>query len=109
MYDAVVPKSDLGPQVYLDFGSAVPFLSVSGMRETIRQLLELTPTTKLMYASDAHSIPELYYLGAKWGRQLLGEVLSQAVIDSDITVPEAEIIATAILRDNALSLYQSNP
>lgn len=97
------------PQVYLDFGLAVPFLSVSGMRETIRQLLELTPTTKLMYASDAHSIPELYYLGAKWGRQLLGEVLSQAVIDSDITVPEAEIIAAAILRENALSLYQSNP
>jgi uncharacterized protein len=97
------------PQVYLDFGLAVPFLSVSGMRDTIRQLLELTPTTKLMYASDAHSIPELYYLGAKWGRQLLGEVLSQAVIDSDITVPEAEIIAAAILRENALSLYQSNP
>ncbi|OKH48836.1 amidohydrolase [Calothrix sp. HK-06] len=97
------------PQVYLDFGLAVPFLSVSGMRETIRQLLELTPTTKLMYASDAHSIPELYYLGAKWGRQLLGQVLGQAVIDSDITVPEAEIIAAAILRENALSLYQSNP
>lgn len=97
------------PQVYLDFGLAVPFLSVSGMRETIRQLLELTPTSKLMYASDAHSIPELYYLGAKWGRQLLGEVLSQAVIDSDITVPEASAIAAAILRENALSLYQSNP
>lgn len=96
------------PQVYLDFGLAIPFLSVSGMRETIKQLLELTPTTKLMYASDAHSIPELYYLGAKWGRQLLGEVLEQAVIDSDITVSEAEIIAAAILRENALSLYQSN-
>ncbi|WP_427159397.1 amidohydrolase family protein [Aliinostoc sp. HNIBRCY26] len=95
------------PQVYVDFGLAVPFLSVSGMREAIRQLLELTPTTKLMYASDAHSIPELYYLGAKWGRQLLKEVLEQAVIDSDITVAEAEAIAIAILRENALSLYQS--
>ncbi|MHC5671735.1 amidohydrolase family protein, partial [Nostoc sp.] len=88
------------PQVYLDFGLAVPFLSVSGMREVIRQLLELTPTTKLMYSSDAHSIPELYYLGAKWGRQLLGEVLEQAIADSDITVTEAEAIAVAILREN---------
>ncbi len=95
------------PQVYVDFGLAIPFLSVSGMREAIRQLLELTPTTKLMYASDAHSIPELYYLGAKWGRQLLKEVLEQAVIDSDITVAEAEAIAMGILRENALSLYQS--
>ncbi|MEH1911457.1 amidohydrolase family protein [Nostoc sp.] len=97
------------PQVYLDFGLAVPFLSVSGMREVIRQLLELTPTTKLMYSSDAHSIPELYYLGAKWGRQLLGEVLEQAIADSDITVTEAEAIAVAILRENALVLYQSAP
>ncbi|MEA5621978.1 amidohydrolase family protein [Nostoc sp. UHCC 0251] len=97
------------PQVYLDFGLAVPFLSVSGMREVIRQLLELTPTTKLMYSSDAHSIPELYYLGAKWGRQLLGEVLEQAIADSDITVAQAEAIAVAILRENALLLYQSAP
>lgn len=93
------------PQVYLDFGLAVPFLSVSGMRNVIRQLLELTPTTKLMYSSDAHSIPELYYLGAKWGRQLLGEVLDQAIKDTDITVQEAEEIALGILRENALSLY----
>ncbi|OUL34015.1 amidohydrolase [Nostoc sp. T09] len=93
------------PQVYLDFGLAVPSLSVSGMREAIRQLLELAPTSKLMYSSDAHSIPELYYLGAKWGRQLLAEVLDQAIQDSDLTVNEAEAIATAILRENALSLY----
>jgi uncharacterized protein len=93
------------PQVYLDFGLAVPSLSVSGMREAIRQLLELTPTTKLMYSSDAHSIPELYYLAAKWGRQLLAEVLDQAIEDSDLSVNEAEAIATAILRENALSLY----
>ncbi|MBN3892281.1 MAG: amidohydrolase family protein [Nostoc sp. JL31] len=95
------------PQVYLDFGLAIPFLSVSGMREAIRQMLELTPTTKLMYSSDAHSIPELYYLGAKWGRQVLGEVLEQAITDSDITVAEAETISVAILRGNALVLYQS--
>jgi predicted TIM-barrel fold metal-dependent hydrolase len=93
------------PQVYLDFGLAVPFLSVSGMRNTIRQLLELIPTTKLMYSSDAHSIPELYYLGAKWGRQLLGEVLDAAIKDTDITVKEAEEIAVGILRENALNLY----
>lgn len=93
------------PQVYLDFGLAVPFLSVSGMRNTIRQLLELIPTTKLMYSSDAHSIPDLYYLGTKWGRQLLGEVLDEAIKDTDINVKEAEEIALGILRENALNLY----
>ena len=73
------------PQVYLDFGLAVPFLSVAGMRSTLQQLLELAPTSKLMYSSDAHNIPELYYLGAKWGREVLGQVLDEAVKDSDLT------------------------
>ncbi|MBF2007463.1 MAG: amidohydrolase family protein [Chlorogloeopsis fritschii C42_A2020_084] len=95
------------PQVYLDFGLAIPFLSVSGMRAALRQLLELTPSSKVMYSSDAHSIPELYYLGAKWGRQILAEVLEEAIRDCDLTANEADDIAVAILRKNALALYQS--
>ena len=76
------------------------------MRNTLRQLLELAPTSKLMYSSDAKFIPELYYLAAKWGRKIVREVLEQAIADSELTVKEAETIAIAILRQNALSLYQ---
>jgi predicted TIM-barrel fold metal-dependent hydrolase len=93
------------PQVYLDFGLAVPFLSVAGMRSTVQKSLELAPTSKLMYSSDAHNIPELYYLGAKWGREVLGQVLDDAVKDSDLTAKEVESVATAILRENARALY----
>jgi predicted TIM-barrel fold metal-dependent hydrolase len=92
-------------QVYLDFGLAIPLLSLSGMRETVRMLLELAPTSKLMYSSDAHFIPELYYLGAKWGREVLGYVLEQALQDADVTAREAEAIAAAVLRENARVLY----
>lgn len=93
------------PQVYLDFGLAVPFLSFSGMRNTLRQLLELAPTNKIMYSSDAKFIPELYYLAAKWGRQILAEVLDEAIASGELTATEAETIAIAILRQNALDLY----
>jgi len=93
------------PQVYLDFGLAVPFLSVAGMRSTLQQLLELAPTSKLMYSSDAHNIPELYYLGAKWGREVLGQVLDEAVKDSDLTAKEAQSVARAILCENARALH----
>ena len=102
------------PQVYLDFGLAVPFLSFSGMRNTLRQLLELAPTSKIMYSSDAKFIPELYYLAAKWGRQIVAEVLDEAIsfagarsaiADGELTATEAETIAIAILRQNALDLY----
>lgn len=94
------------PQVYLDFGLAVPFLSVAGMRSTVQQLLELAPTSKLMYSSDAHNLPELYYLGAKWGREILGQVLDIAIKDGDLTAKEAESVATAILFENARNLHQ---
>jgi predicted TIM-barrel fold metal-dependent hydrolase len=94
------------PQVYLDVGLAVPFLSVAGMRETVGMLLELAPTSKLMYSSDAHFIPELYYLGAKWGRESLGNVLEQGLREGDLIAKEAEEIAIAILHNNARQLYQ---
>lgn len=94
------------PQVYVDYGLAVPFLSVAGMREAVGALLELAPTTKLLYASDAHLFPELYYLGARWGRAVLGQVLQEAVHDGDLAPAEAEEAALRILRGNALELYR---
>lgn len=94
------------PQVYVDFGLAVPMLSVAGMRDAVQQLLELAPATKILYSSDAHMIPELYYLGAKWGRQVLGDVLERAVKDADLTIREAENVAAKVLRENAIALYR---
>lgn len=94
------------PQVYLDFGLAVPFLSLSGMKHTLQSLLELSPISKLVYSSDAHLIPELYYLGAKWGREILGQVLEQAIGDGDLSVSEAEAAANAILWQNTQTLYR---
>jgi uncharacterized protein len=91
--------------VYLDCGLAVPYLSVAGMRSVLRQLLELAPTTKVLFSSDAHGIPELFYLGAKWGREALGFVLDEAIRDGDLVASEAEDVAVAILRENARALY----
>src|SRR5262249_10882932 len=94
------------PHVYLDTGLAVPFLSVAGMRQAVATLLELAPAGKVLYSSDAHFIPELYYLAAKWGRQVLGEALDGAVRDGDLTAGEAEAVAGGVLRDNARRLYR---
>ncbi|MGJ3246207.1 MAG: amidohydrolase family protein [Elainellaceae cyanobacterium] len=94
------------PNVYVDFGLAIPFLSVVGMRQAISMLLELSPTSKIMYSSDAHMIPDLFYLGAKWGRTALGQVLDQAIGDRDLTAQEADDVAIAILQQNARHLYR---
>jgi predicted TIM-barrel fold metal-dependent hydrolase len=93
------------PKVHVDFGLAVPFLSIGGMKRVVRELLELAPVTKIMYSSDAHIIPELFYLGAKWGRAVLADVLEEAVRDSDLSAAEADRVAEAILGGNARRLY----
>ncbi|MCE7873641.1 amidohydrolase [bacterium CPR1] len=95
------------PNVYLDFGLAVPFLSVRGMVEAVAMLLELGPLSKLTWSSDASRISELFYLGALWGRRVLGQVLEQAMRDGDLSAGQAEQAARDILRGNAAKLYSS--
>ncbi|MFQ5858878.1 MAG: amidohydrolase family protein [Anaerolineae bacterium] len=93
------------PNVHIDLGLAIPFLSVAGMRFVVRAFLELTPLSKIIFSTDAHLIAELFYLGALWGRRILAEVLEEAVRDGDLTTREAERAAELILRRNAIKLY----
>lgn len=94
------------PQVYLDLGLAIPFLSRSGMRFATSAALELAPWCKVLFSTDAHLIPELFYLGAIEGRRIVGEALADCVRDGDLTAAEAETAGEAILRSNALALYR---
>jgi uncharacterized protein len=84
--------------VWFDVSLTIPH--VSRPAEALREALELAPVSKLLYASDAARAPELYYLAAKWWREALAEVLSEAVPPD-----EAEHDGRAILRENALALY----
>lgn len=93
------------PNAYVDLGLAIPFLSRAGMAAVVRAFLELTPISKILFSTDAHLIPELFYLGARWGRRILGEVLAATVADGDLTAAEAEAAAEAILHRNAQMLY----
>ena len=93
------------PGAYLDLSLSIPFLSQHGMRTHVHEALHLSPLSKLLFATDASRTPELFYLGARWGRRMLGEVLSDTVRVGDLTVNEAEDAAVMILRGNALALY----
>ncbi len=93
------------PRVYLDIGLAFPLLSTGGMERTLGALFELSPTSKIMYSSDAHHIPELYYLAARCARGALGRMLDRAIRAGDLTAAEAERVAGDVLRGNAARLY----
>ncbi|TMJ96958.1 MAG: hypothetical protein E6G67_03765 [Actinobacteria bacterium] len=85
--------------VFFDVSLTIPH--VARPAEMVREALELAPVSKLLYASDAARTPELYYLGARWSREGLAEVLEKA-----LPATEAEEAGRRILRENALELYR---
>ncbi|KAJ3690451.1 hypothetical protein LUZ61_019615 [Rhynchospora tenuis] len=95
-------------QVYLDFGMAAPKITVQGMISSLKDLLELAPTKKVMFSTDGYAFPETFYLGAKRSRDVVFNVLSDACGDGDLTIEEALEAVKDIFRENALRLYKLN-
>jgi hypothetical protein len=85
--------------VFLDLSLTIPH--VARPKEALAESLELAPISKLLYASDAASTPELYLLAAVWSRDALAAVLPEL-----LAADEVEAAARMILRDNALALYR---
>ncbi|XP_020210637.1 protein fluG [Cajanus cajan] len=93
-------------QVYLDFGLAIPKLSVHGMISSMKELLELAPINKMMFSTDGCAFPETFYLGAKKSREVVFSVLRDACIDGDLSIPEAVEAAKDIFARNAIHFYK---
>jgi len=92
--------------VYTDLSLAIPF-AVSETDLLLTQLLGLAPTSKLLYASDGFSVPELFWLGAKVVRAGLERVLGLQVDRGILSVAEAYKTAEQILFRNSERLYLS--
>lgn len=95
------------PNVYLDVSLAIP-LAVSGSRRYVAQALELAPASKLLFATDAHTIPELYWAGAAAWRDAVAEVLEDLRGTGLLTVAEATEWAELIFFRNSLRVYQTS-
>nr|GEV68487.1 protein FluG [Tanacetum cinerariifolium] len=93
-------------QVNLDFGLAVPKLSVHGMISSVKELLELAPLKKVMFSTDGVAFPEAFYLGAKRAREVVFSVLRDACNEGDLSIPEALEAVTDIFAENANKFYK---
>ena len=90
--------------VYADVGLAVPYLAAE-IPTILRQLLALTPTSKVVFSSDASSVPDLFWLAARWGRWGLGVVLQELVDLGALSTDEALGAARQVLGANAARIY----
>jgi predicted TIM-barrel fold metal-dependent hydrolase len=92
------------PHVWLDLSLAVPF-ATTGIPAMLREVLGMAPFSKVLFATDAFTMPEIFWLAARWGRWGLSRVLSEFVTEGFLTPTEAWQAAEAILGGNARGLY----
>jgi hypothetical protein len=90
--------------VYADVGLAIPHLAAE-IPSLLRQLLGLTPSSKIVYSSDASQIPELFWLAARWARRGLGVVLEELTAVGALDDGEALAIGRQLLGGNAARIY----
>lgn len=90
--------------VYLDLSLAIPY-ALPLAPDLLARALSLAPTTKVLYGSDAHGIPDLYYLAALHFRRALATFLDDLLARDAITASQADAIAIRLLADNARRCY----
>ena len=91
---------------WLDIGEVFPMLSRDGEESVLRQALELTPSSKILWSTDGHFYPETYYLANRQFRDTLERVLGGYVAAGDLTIAQAIDVAVDILFWNSNALYR---
>jgi len=86
-------------------GLSIPYLSRAGMRSVFEQLLELGPMRKCLYSSDAHFIPEWFYLSEKWAKITVQNTLQKMRSEGEISERFAIDAYIGIFNRNASELY----
>lgn len=98
----------LFPHVYLDVSLALGYVGASAAT-VLAETLELAPFHKLLYASDAFGLAELYLVGAAVFRQAMDTVLSGFVNRGDWSHADVARVARMVGVDNAVRLYGLPP
>lgn len=88
------------PGVYMDLSLAFPLAGADAGR-ALREALGLCPWTKLLYATDASRIPELYFVAAQLEREALAGALAE-ILDFGAAMAAGR----QVLVENARALYR---
>ena len=92
------------PHVYVDLSLTLPLIGHRGP-DLVLEAWDLAPTTKLLFATDASRLAEMFYLGARWWRDALAGALGRLVEDGTVDGATALRWAELILAGTARQLY----
>lgn len=94
------------PHVYFDLSYTIPFVDKLEMLAFTRQALGVAPASKLLFSTDGIHIPEMHWVGAMRGRNVIGQVLNEMIAEEEIDEEQAYRIAELLLHDTAYEVYQ---
>jgi uncharacterized protein len=94
--------------VYMDLSLTLPLAGLDGKR-AMREALGLCPWTKLLYASDASRLPEIYFVGAALHREALAGAFGEFVDWGILTHDQAVAAGVEVLSGNARQVYRIEP
>ena len=92
------------PNVYLDISLQNPFTG-HGVERIISQVLELAPFDKVMYGSDAFTVPEMNWMGVKLFIDCFERVLNDWIEKDYMSYEKAKYIGEMILYRNFEKAY----
>lgn len=95
------------PNVYMDLSLQNPFTG-HGVERIISQVLELAPFDKVMYGSDAFTVPEMNWFGVKLFKDCFERVLNDWVKRDYMDAEQARYIGEMILYKNFETAYKVN-
>jgi predicted TIM-barrel fold metal-dependent hydrolase len=95
------------PNVFLDFSLTIPFLNPLS-HGRLKEILEIAPSSKVMYGSDGFNIPEIFWFSAKVGKKVLEKCFRTFAEEKLFDQDEINQKARQILYENATELYRLN-
>jgi hypothetical protein len=96
------------PDVYMDLSLTIPMAGLEGNR-AMREVFGLCPWSKLLYASDATRLPEVYFVAAQAHREALAEAFGELVERRVLSRDVASSAGRQVLAGNARSVYRLPP
>ncbi|KAF3318808.1 hypothetical protein TWF173_005220 [Orbilia oligospora] len=91
--------------VYLDFGLVFPTVSQEGQESIVKQVLELTPSSKAMWSTDGHHYGETYYLAQKQVREVFKTVMREIYGKGNVSLRNISNIVTDLFFNTSNRLY----
>lgn len=91
--------------VYADIGEVFPFLNQDGQEGVLRQILELTPWSKVLMSTDGHSHPEMYLITLREIKSVMKTVIGGQLAKGQLDTNQAIQLVQDILYNNSNKLY----